>query len=163
MSFRHAPHPRRRWWRGYPTTVHPPESCPARAHKRLKTSHQTEIEDPLLIDRFAEYLDTNRISFKQNEDFDVIKYWQDRYESSPISLDLPWTSLRCPPMSDECERLFSSCKILLEDRRSRLMMDIIEANECLRHSYAAPRKGTFVDEEAGEMEGEPQSPRLSPN
>lgn len=65
-------------------------------------------------------------------------------------------------MSDECERLFSSCKILVEDSRSRLMMDIIEANECLRYSYGAPRKGTFDDEEAGEVEGEPQSPRLSP-
>src|SRR6266516_7278844 len=40
----HAPHPRRRRWRGYPTAVHSPESCPARAHKRLKTSHQTEIQ-----------------------------------------------------------------------------------------------------------------------
>src|SRR6266516_3112886 len=153
MSFRHAPHPRRRWWRGYPTTVHPPESCPARAHKRLKTSHQTEIEDTLLIDRFAEYLDTNRISLKQNEDFDVIKYWQDRYESQPDLARFALDVLTVPPMSDECERLFSSCKILLEDRSSRLMMDIIEANECLRHSYAAPRKGTFDDEEAGEWKG----------
>ncbi|KAG6222948.1 hypothetical protein E4U34_001146 [Claviceps purpurea] len=40
--------------------------------------------------------------------------------------------LACPPMSDDCERLFSSAKLLLSDRRSRLTMDIIEACECLR-------------------------------
>ena len=65
-------------------------------------------------------------------------------------------------MSDECERLFSSCKILLEDRRSRLRMDIIEANECLRHSYGPPRKGAFDNQEVGEVEGEPAAPFLSP-
>ncbi|CCE35411.1 uncharacterized protein CPUR_06841 [Claviceps purpurea 20.1] len=35
-------------------------------------------------------------------------------------------------MSDDCERLFSSAKMLLSDRRSRSTMDIIEACECLR-------------------------------
>jgi hypothetical protein len=30
-------------------------------------------------------------------------------------------------MSDECERLFSSAKLLITDRRSCLKMDIIEA------------------------------------
>ncbi|KAG6246155.1 hypothetical protein E4U23_004832 [Claviceps purpurea] len=35
-------------------------------------------------------------------------------------------------MSDDCERLFSSAKMLLSDRRSRLKMDIIEGGECLR-------------------------------
>ncbi|OCK87312.1 uncharacterized protein K441DRAFT_594670, partial [Cenococcum geophilum 1.58] len=38
-----------------------------------------------------------------------------------------------PPILDKCERLFSSYKILLEDCRSRLQMDIIKANKCLRH------------------------------
>jgi hypothetical protein len=50
-------------------------------------------------------------------------------------------------MSDEVERLFSSAKILLEDRRARLKMDIIEANECLRHFYGKPEKGSFEDED----------------
>src|SRR6266699_3429580 len=55
------------------------------------------------------------------------------------------------PMSDECERLFSSCKILLEDRRLRLKMDIIEANEWLRHSYGPPRSNTFDDKGVGSV------------
>jgi hAT family C-terminal dimerisation region len=36
-------------------------------------------------------------------------------------------------MSAECERVFSSTKILISDRRNRLKDDIIEANECIRH------------------------------
>ena len=35
-------------------------------------------------------------------------------------------------------------------------MDIIEANECLRHSFGAPKKGSFDDKSIGEAEGEPQ-------
>ena len=34
-------------------------------------------------------------------------------------------------------------------------MDIIEANECLRHWYGPPRKGTFDDADVGVTEGEP--------
>jgi hypothetical protein len=53
-------------------------------------------------------------------------------------------------MSDECERLFSSAKLLLTDRRSRLQMDIVEACECLRAWYGPPpaKKLKTFDEEA---------------
>ena len=106
------------------------------------------------IDRFEEYLATNRVLLAENQHFDVLQYWQDRYESQPDLARFALDILAVPPMSDECERLFSSCKILLEDRRSRLQMDIIEANEVLRHSYGPPQKGTFDDEEVDEMVGE---------
>jgi len=65
-------------------------------------------------------------------------------------------------MSDKCERLFSSCKILLKDHRSRLRMDIVEANECLQHSYGRPQKGVFNNQVVGEVEGEPATPLISP-
>jgi hypothetical protein len=42
-------------------------------------------------------------------------------------------------VSSECERLFSSAKLLLSDRRARMKEDIIEASECLRYWYAADR------------------------
>ena len=51
-------------------------------------------------------------------------------------------------------RIFNSCKILLEDRRSRLQMDI-KANECLRYWYGPPRKGTSNNIDVGVTEGEP--------
>ena len=42
-------------------------------------------------------------------------------------------------------------------------MDIIEANECLRHSYGPPKKkGVFDNQEVGEVEGEPAAPTVSP-
>ena len=129
----------------------------ARAHKRLKTVHQEEDMLLMEIDNLQEYLDTNVKVVKDDEDFDVIQYWQDRYTSQPDLARFALDILAVPPMSDECERLFSSCKILLEDRRSRLQMDIIEANEVLRHSFGPPRRDTFDDKDIGKAEGEPQS------
>ena len=58
-------------------------------------------------------------------------------------------------MSNKCEQLFSSCKIPLDDRRSQLQMDIIEANKVLRHAYRPPPKGTFNNEEVNDLVGEP--------
>ena len=72
-------------------------------------------------------------------------------------------------MSDECERPFSSCKIHLEDRRFRfrfrfrLQMDIIKANECLRHWYGPPVKGSFNNTEVGVTEGELQDSNAAPD
>ena len=37
-----------------------------------------------------------------------------------------------PAMSAECERVFSSAKLLISQRRNRLTADMIEACECLR-------------------------------
>jgi len=56
-------------------------------------------------------------------------------------------------MLDECERLFSSAKILLEDQRLWLKMDIIKANELLRHLYGPPLKGAFDDDDVEAVEG----------
>ena len=66
-------------------------------------------------------------------------------------------------MLDNCERLFSSAKILFKDCCSWLRMDIIKANECLRHLYGPPQKGTFDSKDVGEVEGEPQPDRISPS
>lgn len=41
-------------------------------------------------------------------------------------------------------------------------MDIIEANECLRHWYGLPVKGSFDNAEVGVTEGEPAPPFISP-
>jgi len=52
--------------------------------------------------------------------------------------------LAVPPMSDEIERVFSSAKLLLTDRRSRLKMDIIKANECLQSWYGRPERVLLI-------------------
>ncbi|KAG4275822.1 hypothetical protein FPRO04_14338 [Fusarium proliferatum] len=54
------------------------------------------------------------------------------------------------PMSDECERLFSSAKLTIVDRRGRLKADIIEACECLRAWYGKPRVEENNDSEDSE-------------
>jgi len=41
-------------------------------------------------------------------------------------------------------------------------MDIIKANEGLRHGYGPPPKDTFDNKDIGEVEGEPWPPKLSP-
>jgi hypothetical protein len=47
-----------------------------------------------------------------------------------------------PAMSAECERIFSSAKLLLSDQRARMTPMLIEAYECLRHWLLA---GTIND------------------
>ena len=81
--------------------------------------------------------------------------WGERYETQLDLARFALDILAVPPMLDECERLFSSAKILLEDRCSRWKMDIVEVNEVLRHSYGPLRKDIFDDEGVGEVEGEP--------
>lgn len=136
----------------------------ARNHKRLKITHEADIAAKVQeVDPFDDYISTNCILLKQDEQFDAIQYWYNRLTTQPELAQFALDILAIPPMSDDCERLFSSAKILLEDRRSRLRMDIIEANECLRHSYGPPQKGTFDSEDIGEVEGEPQSDRISPS
>ena len=104
-------------------------------HKHLKTVHSNDVATtPITIaNRLQEYLETNCLRIGDSNDFNVIQYWLDRYKSQPNLTQFALNILAIPPISDECERLFSSYKILLEDRRSHLQMDIIKANECLRH------------------------------
>src|SRR5579871_2469286 len=53
--------------------------------------------------------------------------------------------LAIPVLSSECERIFSSAKLLLTASRNRLLPNIIEANECLR--------AWFRDEEVERKQG----------
>ena len=121
-------------------------------HKRLKLNRNPE---PVTTgpDELDDYLATN-IHITDNEYFDPIQYWNDRYLSQPDLAQFALDALAVPPMSDECERLFSSAKLLITDRRSCLKMDIIEANECLRAWFGRPKKGTFEDKDIGKEEGE---------
>lgn len=125
-------------------------SC--REHKRLKLNPNP---DPVASgpDELDEYLATN-IYITDSEYFDPVQYWNDRYYSQPDLAQFALDVLAVPPMSDECERLFSSAKLLITDRRSCLKMDIIEANECLRAWFGRPKKGTFEDKDIGKEEGE---------
>ncbi|KAG6027482.1 hypothetical protein E4U19_001978 [Claviceps sp. Clav32 group G5] len=58
-------------------------------------------------------------------------------------------------MSDDFERLYSSARIRLTDRRSRLKIDSIEACECLRHwlGVADKDESYLRDAEAEVLQG----------
>jgi hypothetical protein len=64
---------------------------------------------------------------------DVIAYWRAKSGAYPQLSIMALDVLSIPPTSCEAERIFSSAKLLINDRRTRLKEDIIEASECLRH------------------------------
>ncbi|OCK93330.1 uncharacterized protein K441DRAFT_424290, partial [Cenococcum geophilum 1.58] len=61
-----------------------------------------------IADRLQEYLETNYLSIGNFNDFNVIQYWLDRYESQPNLTQFTLNILIIPPISNKCERLFSS-------------------------------------------------------
>ncbi|PWO20273.1 HcaE, Phenylpropionate dioxygenase, partial [Pyrenophora tritici-repentis] len=69
----------------------------------------------------------------------AIAYWLSRYDSQRDLARFALDMFAISPMSDECERLFSSAKLTIVDRRGRLKADIIEACECLRAWYGKPQ------------------------
>jgi hypothetical protein len=60
-------------------------------------------------------------------------------------------------MSDECERLFSSGKLTIVDRRGRLKEDIIEACECLWAWYGKP----YVEDDSDSEDNKNDSDRIN--
>jgi hypothetical protein len=127
-----------------------------RNHKRLKLRHIDPHSSPELpsTDHYNEFITTDVIGLNDDEEFDPIQYWNERYHSQTDLARMALDVLALPPMSDECERLFSSAKLLLTDHRSRLRMDVIEASECLRAWYGRPEQKAFEDSAIGLMEGE---------
>ncbi|OBS16086.1 hypothetical protein FPOA_13171 [Fusarium poae] len=105
-----------------------------REHKRIR------IDAPVsAADLYEQYISTDRLHDDEAGCDEAIAYWLSRYDSqrdlARFALDL----FAISPMSDECERLFSSAKLTIVDRRGRLKADIIEACECLRAWYGKPR------------------------
>ena len=91
-------------------------------------------------DDYEKYLETvhfpNRPGESQSssrpKSVDVCAFWA-RYEAEYPSLArMAFDVLSIPAMSAECERVFSSTKLLLTDQRARMKEDVIEASECLR-------------------------------
>ena len=119
----------------------------AREFKRLKITTPSTSPPPQRPNLFEQYLETNRYVPADGEIFDPIKYWNNRYETEPDLARFALDMLAIPPAADACERLFSSTKLLITDLRSRLKMDIIEANECLRSWYGPPKKADYEAEE----------------
>jgi hypothetical protein len=54
-----------------------------KSHKRLKLRHETRATDVPAIDLLDQFLETDVIPLGEDETFDVIKYWNDRYHTQP--------------------------------------------------------------------------------
>jgi hAT family C-terminal dimerisation region len=85
-------------------------------------------------DEFDEYVQQPVL---QNKDLHSLAWWLDRTQQTrwPKLSVLAVTVLSFPPMSDEAERVFSGARRTISWDRCRLMPDIIEAAECLKHYY----------------------------
>jgi hypothetical protein len=70
----------------------------------------------------------------------LLQYWNVQAINTPSLAQMALDLLSIPAMAAECERVFSSSKILISDHWNRLRDDIIEANECLRYWH---QKGYF--------------------
>jgi hypothetical protein len=71
---------------------------------------------------------------------DLIYYWKFKRNSYPRLASMALEILNIPAMSAEVERVFTSAKQTITDRRAtraHLKFDIIEAYECLNHWEAA--------------------------
>jgi hAT family C-terminal dimerisation region len=89
------------------------------------------------LDEYSTYCDTNPL---QEAPANPIRHWDGQAFGSPSLSQMALDLLSIPAIAAECERVFSSSKILISDHRNSLSDDIIEANECVRHWV---KKGYF--------------------
>jgi hypothetical protein len=81
-----------------------------------------------LVDEYEEYC-AAQADFRVN---DILEWWQSQAGAYPQLSRMAGDILSVPAMSAECERVFSSAKLLISDRRNKLGADVIEATECLK-------------------------------
>jgi len=83
------------------------------------------------------YLDCESEDSQSKKPIDLCAFWASCETQYPSLARMAFDMLSILAMSSECERMFSSTKILLSDRRARMKEDIIEASECLRAWFQA--------------------------
>lgn len=98
-------------------------------HFKIKTA------DPAVNDSYQSYINRDL----ETEE-DSLGFWNSRLLSQPDLARFALDMLAIPVSSSECERIFSSAKLLVTMPRNRLQPNIIEANECLRNWFGKPEK-----------------------
>ena len=114
-----------------------------------KNSLKAKVPTTIYQDEYTRYCES-----PPHHDFEDVRDWwlaagqQAIYPNlSRMALNL----LSIPAMSAEPERLFSSCKITITDRRNKLSVKVIEALECLRSWHKVE---SFELDELEEEQGE---------
>jgi len=85
-------------------------------------------------DQYQNYIERDPAERLSNEE--VLDYWNSRFLSQPDLAHFALDMLALPASSAECERVFSSAKLLITSIRNRLNPDIVEMNECLKSWFA---------------------------
>jgi hypothetical protein len=114
-------------------------------HARIKSTI------PIIADNFQAYIESDI------EEADPLIYWNARHIFQPDLTRMALDMLAISMMSAECERIFSSAKLLITNTRSRLLPDIIEASECLKAWLSEERKRTTFDEDVDDNENDVNS------
>lgn len=90
-------------------------------------------------DEYEQYLADPRQTREAGKRSSLCDFWGSQESSYPSLSRMAFDVLSIPAMSAECERTFSSTKLLLTDRRARMKEDVIEGSECLRAWFMAHR------------------------
>ena len=91
---------------------------------------ELEAVDPTAGDPYQAYIERDPEERLSNEG--VLDFWNSRLLSQPDLAHFALDMLALPASSSECERVFSSAKLLISPSRNRINPDIIEMNECLK-------------------------------
>jgi hypothetical protein len=104
------------------------------AHKKIATAKQKTD------DAYQWYVscDPETESMAEN----ALYYWNARILSQPDLARFALDMVSVPISSAECERIFSSAKLLVTSSRNRLRPDVLEASECLRNWLKKPNSKT---------------------
>jgi hypothetical protein len=120
------------------STQSPPLPAPLRKpNKFLARMAERHAQTDVDFDELDQYLSTPTVT---NLSLKPISWWLEPTQQStfPTLSRMAIDILSIPAMSAEPERLFSSAKITITDRRNHLESDIIEALECLKSWYNIP-------------------------
>ncbi|KAI1683861.1 hypothetical protein KJE20_06366 [Pyrenophora tritici-repentis] len=108
----------------YPVEMLPPparkERDPDPAFDRQREHKRIRIDAPVsTTDLYEQYISTDRLHNEEAGCNEAIAYWLSRYDSQRDLARFALDMFAISPMSDECERLFSSAKLTIVDRRDQ--------------------------------------------
>lgn len=133
-----------------PTQVKTP-SQPPNKFSEWKHALYEKVPTSQHMDEYTRYCEA-----LPHHDFEDVRDWWLAPEQQAIYPNLSKMALNLlsiPAMSAAPERLFSSCKITVTDRRNKLSVKVIEALECLRSWYQVERFDCEDREEQSEEGG----------
>ncbi|KAA8620701.1 Dimer-Tnp-hAT domain-containing protein [Pyrenophora tritici-repentis] len=112
----------------YPVEMLPPparkERDPDPAFDRQREHKRIRIDAPVsTTDLYEQYISTDRLHNEEAGCNEAIAYWLSRYDSQRDLARFALDMFAISPMSDECERLFSSAKLTIVDRRDQTRPD----------------------------------------